>query len=85
MPRNPNPKPKPSPTELTERQQAILDYLIEFVHENGYQPSLREIGEYFGISSPSGVRCHLLALQVKGRICLPDPPAARAIRILRED
>ena len=69
---------------LTRKQQAVLDYLVEFVHENGYQPSYREMMAEFDAKSPNGIRCHLLALEKKGRIQL-ESRAARAIRILRED
>ena len=57
--------------QLTDKQQAVLDYLIEFTEEHGYQPSFREMMEEFGYASPNGIRCHLLALQQKGRIVMP--------------
>jgi len=69
---------------LTKKQQAILDYMIEHVREHGYQASYREMMAEFGIASPNGIRCHLIALAQKGRIQL-ESRAARAIRILRED
>ena len=34
---------------LTEKQQAILDFINEYVGENGFPPSVREIGRRFGI------------------------------------
>ena len=70
---------------LTAKQQAILDYMVEHIHEHGYQPSYREMMAEFDIKAPNGIRCHLLALEKKGRIVLPVPSQARAIRILRED
>lgn len=54
--------------KLTARQQNILDYLISFVGEHGYPPSMREIGEFFGIRSTNGVSDHLRALERKGFI-----------------
>ena len=51
---------------LTKRQQEILDFIIDFTDENGYQPSYREIGEHFGIKSTRGVSDHIEALIRKG-------------------
>ncbi len=51
---------------LTERQDKILRYVQEFQVQNGFPPSIREIGEYFGIRSTNGVSDHLRALERKG-------------------
>jgi repressor LexA len=53
---------------LTDRQQSILDFLKQFLRENSYPPTIREIGAHFGIRSPRGVQDHLLALERKGYI-----------------
>lgn len=53
--------------ELTAKQQAILDYIKNYIEANGYPPKIREIGDNFGRS----VKCaydHLLALERKGAI-----------------
>jgi len=50
---------------LTERQQAILDFITEYVGENGFPPSVREIGRRFGIY-PATVQDHIQALERKG-------------------
>ena len=50
---------------LTERQQAILDFINEHVTENGFPPSVREIGSHFGIY-PATVQDHISALERKG-------------------
>lgn len=68
------------PTRLTARQREIYDFIKERVTVNGCPPTVREIGEQFGISSPNGVMCHLRALEKKGFI-VRDPNAARAIRL----
>lgn len=57
---------KPTAAGLTERQQLILDYVQQFQAERGYPPSIREIGEHFGIRSTNGVSDHLRALERKG-------------------
>ncbi len=69
---------------LTEKQQAILDYLKEYLDENGFPPTLREIGDRFGIKSTNGVNDHLQALERKG-VIRKSPDKSRAIEILHED
>ena len=54
--------------ELTKKQQQIYDYIISFTDEHGYPPSVREIGAYVGLSSPSTVHFHLKGLQSAGLI-----------------
>lgn len=51
---------------LTERQEQILGFVQSFQEERGYPPSMREIGEQFGIRSTNGVSDHLRALERKG-------------------
>jgi repressor LexA len=51
---------------LTERQQAVYEFIRTKIRGRGYGPTVREIGLEFGISSPNGVVCHLKALEKKG-------------------
>ncbi|MDX1981027.1 MAG: transcriptional repressor LexA, partial [Bryobacteraceae bacterium] len=53
---------------LTERQQAIYDFILEFRGRQGCSPSIPEIQDQFGIRSPNGVVGHLSALEQKGYI-----------------
>lgn len=53
---------------LTDKQDRILKFIVEYVNERGYPPSIREIGNSFGISSLRGVTVHLDALERKGYI-----------------
>ena len=53
---------------LTKRQREILDYLGEFIQQNGYAPSLEEIGQRFGLSSLATIHKHLTNLEEKGCI-----------------
>ncbi|MEA3340760.1 MAG: transcriptional repressor LexA, partial [Chloroflexota bacterium] len=53
---------------LSERQQNILEFLAEYVEENGYPPSMREIGAAADISSTSVVSYNLERLQERGYI-----------------
>ena len=54
--------------ELTERQHQVLKFIVEMIEERGLPPTIREIGERFGISSTLGVWRHLQALEKKGFI-----------------
>lgn len=54
--------------QLTAKQQQIYDYIVSFTDEHGYPPSVREIGEYVGLKSPSTVHFHLKGLQSAGLI-----------------
>jgi repressor LexA len=50
---------------LTDRQRSILDFINESVEDNGFPPSVREIGRHFGIY-PATVQDHISALERKG-------------------
>ena len=64
---------------LTERQQQVLHYIRQSIHERGYPPTLREIGAYMGIRSTNGVNDHLRALERKGYLTREDMKS-RALR-----
>lgn len=66
---------------LTDRQDAILDYLRTHIAAHGRPPTILEIAEGFGLASPNGVAKHLQALAEKGFIEL-TPGRARGIRLL---
>lgn len=51
---------------LTKRQREILDFINEFIEQNGYAPSLREIGGNFRLSSPATIHAHVENLKSKG-------------------
>jgi repressor LexA len=65
---------------LTKRQEEILRFIADYVDQQGYPPSIREIGKHFDIGSLRGVTVHLDALQRKGFINREVTP--RSIRIL---
>jgi len=54
--------------ELTERQRAIYGYIKDYILTHKYPPTIREIGDRFGIKSTNGVRDALKALELKGYI-----------------
>ena len=67
-------------SKLTKRQQEIYDFLREKILTRGYGPTVREIGNAFGIRSPNGVMCHLKALERKGLI-VREQNMSRAIQL----
>ena len=50
----------------SDKAERILEYVNQFVQENGYAPSVREIGAAVGLRSTASVSYHILALQEKG-------------------
>ncbi len=66
---------------LTKRQQDILDFIESFMQKRGYPPTLREIGNEFGISSTNGVRVNLAALEKKNYI-IRRPWLSRGIELV---
>lgn len=66
--------------KLTARQEQILVFIDQVMRDRGYPPSVREIGEAVGLTSPSTVHSHLATLQKLG--CLRrDPTKPRAIEV----
>ncbi len=66
---------------LTDRQQQIWNYLVEYVDGHGYPPTVREIGEEVGLASPSTVHAHLANLERAG-LLRRDPTKPRALELL---
>lgn len=67
---------------LTDRQLGILDAIRESVAARGYPPSIREIGETVGLTSPSSVAHQLRVLERKGFL-RRDPNRPRALEVIR--
>jgi repressor LexA len=66
---------------LTGRQQEIWDFLVDYVDEHGYPPTVREIGEAVGLASPSTVHAHLANLERAG-LLKRDPTKPRAVELV---
>lgn len=69
---------------LTTRQRRVLEVIRNSVDRRGYPPSLREIGEAVGLTSPSSVSHQLSALERKGYL-RKDPNRPRAIEVVSPD
>ena len=70
----------PADVPLTARQQEIWQFLVTYVDDHGYPPTVREIGEEVGLASPSTVHAHLANLERVGLI-RRDPTKPRAIEL----
>ena len=55
----------------SDKAERIMDYVNQFIQENGYSPSVREIGAAVGLRSTASVSYHLQALQDKGLLASP--------------
>ncbi len=64
---------------LTSRQEQVLRFIRQSIHDRGYPPTLREIGAHMGIKSTNGVNDHLRALERKGYLTREDMKS-RALR-----
>jgi repressor LexA len=69
---------------LTDIERQILDYMVVYLRTNTYQPSIREIGEEFGIKSTKTVSEHLQALAEKGFV-QRDPSRSRGVHLVGVD
>ena len=65
---------------LTARQRQILDVIEQNMQDRGYPPSVREIGEAVGLTSPSTVHSHLATLERLGYL-RRDPTKPRALEV----
>ncbi len=67
-------------SDITPRQQRILDVIAETVRDRGYPPTVREIGEAVGLTSSSSVHAQLANLERKG-LLRKDPTKPRAMAL----
>src|SRR5215207_8736569 len=65
---------------LTPRQREVLEIIEKHMVDRGYPPSVREIGDAVGLTSPSSVHAHLNSLQRMGYL-RRDPTKPRAIEV----
>ena len=69
---------------LTKRQNETLTFIKEYIVKHGYPPTVREIGEALGVSSPATIHAHLSNLANKGFI-KKEETKNRAIELLVEN
>ncbi len=69
------------PQPLSKLERRILNYIVDYLRRNTYQPSIREIGKRFGIKSTKTVSEYLQALADKGHV-ERDPSRSRGVKLL---
>lgn len=52
--------------KLSKMQKRVYDYIVQSMEQNGYAPSVREIGDALGLKSPSTVHFHVKHLEEMG-------------------
>ncbi len=67
--------------KLTNRQEEILVYIKEYINENHFPPSVRDIAAHFSLASAGGVHKHLINLKKKGYITF-ESNIPRSIHII---
>ena len=68
-------------SQLSAKRQQIVDFILQFMEEKGYPPTVRDIQSGCGISSTSVVDYHLKMLEKEGHI-RRDPEVSRGIELL---
>jgi SOS-response transcriptional repressor LexA len=68
------------PQSLTDRERAVLDWIVAYQHGRRGLPTFREIGAAFDAAAPGAVRSSLLALERKGWLELTG--RSRALQVL---
>ena len=61
----------------SNKAELIMDYVNQFIQENGYSPSVREIGAAVGLRSTASVSYHLNQLREKGLLVSPDKKGSK--------
>ena len=69
---------------MTRVEAEVLNYLVVFIAENGYSPTVREICAHFGWSAPSTAHVRLQSLEAQGRITW-NPRQSRTVRVVYQE
>lgn len=70
------------PAILYPRERQLLDFITQFIQRYGYAPTLKEIGDSMGMSSPATVHEHIDRLRIKGFIKKLDG-TARGLEVIK--
>ena len=73
------------PPALTKKQSQVFDFIKQFVSDEGYAPSYREIADYFELSSPATAYQHVKALIDKGYLESGATGLARSIEVVEPE
>lgn len=66
---------------LTDRQAQVLEFIQQFLNEQGYPPTVREVAARFGFRSPRAAHDHMKALEKKGFL-RSEPGLPRALNVI---
>ena len=69
-------------TTLSPRQKEAYDFIVKYMEDNGFCPTIMEIQAHMNYASPACVWTILRELEYKGKIELPIKGAPRAIRVI---
>lgn len=64
-----------------EKEKQIYQFIVDYIMEHMYAPTIREIGKNVGLRSTSTVATYLMRLEAKGLIEV-EPDSPRAIRLI---
>lgn len=70
-------------TTISVRDEEVLDFIIWYTKQNGWAPSVREIGTALGMNSPSTVQAHIVSLRGAGYIERGEIGSPRTIRVVK--
>lgn len=71
-------------SNLDRTSDLIYDFIVSYIDENGYAPSVRDICDGVGVKSTSTVHAHLKRLETQGRLTY-EGGKRRAIKLVTED
>ncbi len=68
---------------LTDRQREIYRWIVQYIADHGFSPTIRELCLSFGFASTEGAMCHLRPLRLKGFVVWNERQS-RTLRPLQE-
>jgi len=69
--------------KISKKQTEVFNYIKSYIDENGVAPSVREIAKAVGLTSPSTVQHHIVALIEKGYLEKGDANQKRTLKIAK--
>ena len=70
---------------MTDKQERLLNFILDFHKEHGYSPSIREMAQGMGVSSPSTIKAMLDRLEAKGMLTKSSGIARSLTTVIQED
>ncbi|MDT3693441.1 MAG: transcriptional repressor LexA [Mucispirillum sp.] len=70
---------------MTDKQERLLNFILDFHKEHGYSPSIREMAQGMGVSSPSTIKAMLDRLEAKGMLTKSSGRARSLTAVMQEE